>query len=138
MQQPSAFLAITNQGQVACSLEGYAQVSPLTAQAVVIPVVEDQGSSYEIDDPGENLVVLGLGETAYFGLGWTDANMVEGGTTTGCLQAEKLQVVLPGSSLVLETGGFEAFICPGGTGPARLFVTAIANAAADWGVAEPI
>jgi hypothetical protein len=137
MQQPSAFLSLTNTSSTSCTLSGYPSFQPYTSSGQKLPVTVVQGKSYEIQDPGPQLITLAPGTAAYFGVGWSNANMKEGGTTAGCLEAASAQAVAPGDAESLTVGSFSALICPAGTATASISVTAVAPQNADWGGTQP-
>lgn len=74
MQQPAAYFRFTSRSAQACSLYGYPGFELVDSSGQVISLRVRHGLSYQILDPGPQLVTLPPGATAYFGFGWADVN----------------------------------------------------------------
>jgi hypothetical protein len=123
MQQPGAYFSLTNMSPATCTLVGYPTLQIYDTAGARIPALMENGSSFQINDPGAHLVVVAPGGAVYFGFGWTDANQSAGGSTRGCYAVGSASMSLPGTNRV--------FTAPArlndGFCPPRGFVSAIAQ-----------
>jgi hypothetical protein len=113
MQQPGAYFGLTNTSATACTLEGYPSVVLYSTSGVAYSSGMQDGSSYQIDDPGAHPVLVSPAATVYFGFGWTDVNQVDGGTEKGCVSIARVVAVIPGASGSLgATAPLSELFCP--------------------------
>ena len=96
MQQPAAYFRFTSRSAQACSLYGYPGFELVDSSGQVISLRVRHGLSYQILDPGPQLVTLPPGATAYFGFGWADVNQ-PAGTSAGCVTAVAARAMPPGT-----------------------------------------
>lgn len=94
-----------------------------------------RGASYQINDPGPHLVLLSPGESAYFGVGWGDFDVVKQ-TTQGCIDTARIASVPPNTFSALYTDAALRSICPEGGGIPRVTITALAPKSA-FTIASP-
>jgi hypothetical protein len=113
MQQPGAFFRFTNTSAASCMLDGYPTLQPLTASGQLIGDAVRNGGTYQIGDPGPQLVVLAPGSSAYFGYGWSDVTQPEG-STAGCSNTTEVTSLPPGSQSALGAPAQLPSVCPGG------------------------
>lgn len=125
--QPSEYIGIRNTSAADCNLSGYPGVAADHADGTTIDVLH-QGS-YEIRDPGITSIDLHPGQTAYFGVGWLDAN-------PPCTEIQTVAISLP-----YEPGSVQLPVninACGQNGTASILdVTAIGNAAQFTGGTPP-
>jgi hypothetical protein len=119
--QVAVYMVVTNISDAMCSITGYAGVAPLDSAGHVINVTYEHGSfgAVPIPDPGIYRTPVIPGETAYFGMTWLT------GTSSSCSSATQFLVSLPAPDATSVAIPVMTEICPVGTNPSPLAVTAI-------------
>ncbi len=120
-----------NVSTTTCELEGYPGIALYGGSGQPLRVTVVRGQIYEIQDPGEQMVLLSPRGTAYFGIGW----IVVDGASAGpaCVDASSLKVTLPNQPGALSLPVSINQICPPGPNLPQipqLGVTAIGPAGA--------
>ena len=114
MSQPSAYFSVINTSATTCKVNGHPAVVLYDAAAGPIFGPATPGDAFEINDPGARDVELPSRETAFFGVGWSDVNQVDGGTLRGCSRAVGAGVTIPGGARpVWVPTNLESPICMG-------------------------
>ncbi len=134
-QQTGAFFELSNVSRTPCALYGYPGFEAISASGSVEQVADSRGGSYQINDPGPHRVSLSPGQSAYFGVGWGDFDVIKD-TTEGCIDTARIASVPPDLFSALSTVADLSRICPEGGGIPRVTITAVAPKSA-FTIASP-
>jgi hypothetical protein len=129
--QPAAFFRLTNTSGAPCTLDGYPGFQPYDSAGAPVAVTVKRGSTFQITDPGHQLVTLAPATSAYFGVGWTEV-LEPAGTAAGCATVASAASVPPNDLTPLTATADLGIFCPG-----SVAVTAVAPASAFTGSVTP-